>query len=255
MFGMNPTRPQDLTDGQALHLQEIFYSIQGEGPYAGVPAVFIRLAGCNLACYFCDTEFESGMTERTPIQNILEQALETRMRAVLGYYAPGPRLVVLTGGEPMRQEIGPLIKRLLEAGVQTVQIETAGTLWLDSLESYFDQRSINYGRVKIICSPKTPKVHKKIAQVCKDWKYVIKSGECAAEDGLPTGSTQVEGKQSRQFRRPDIGREVWLTPCDDANQSFGSVAESQLNLEEAVRQCLRFGYRLNLQVHKIASLR
>ena len=59
MHGTNPIRPPVTGDGAMLEVQHIFPTLQGEGPYAGVPAVFIRLGGCNLACTFCDTEFES----------------------------------------------------------------------------------------------------------------------------------------------------------------------------------------------------
>ena len=59
MFGKNPIRPPEKGDGSILFVQEIFPTLQGEGPLAGVPAVFLRLGGCNLACSFCDTEFES----------------------------------------------------------------------------------------------------------------------------------------------------------------------------------------------------
>ena len=59
MFGKNPIRKPENHDGNFLKIQEIFYTIQGEGIYSGYPAVFVRLGGCNLACKFCDTEFET----------------------------------------------------------------------------------------------------------------------------------------------------------------------------------------------------
>ena len=59
MFGTNPKRPPLKNhDGLSLDVVEIFPTIQGEGPFSGMPAIFIRLGGCNLACDFCDTEFE-----------------------------------------------------------------------------------------------------------------------------------------------------------------------------------------------------
>jgi len=58
MLGDNPKRPPTNGDGTSLLVKNIFKTLQGEGPHAGVPAVFIRLGGCNLACSFCDTEFE-----------------------------------------------------------------------------------------------------------------------------------------------------------------------------------------------------
>ena len=59
MLGDNPKRGAVKGSGQYLDIQEIFPTIQGEGPRVGTPSIFIRLGGCNLACTFCDTEFES----------------------------------------------------------------------------------------------------------------------------------------------------------------------------------------------------
>ena len=59
MFGNNPILPPKKTDGQNLDVQEIFATFQGEGIFTGFPSIFIRLGGCNLACAFCDTEFDS----------------------------------------------------------------------------------------------------------------------------------------------------------------------------------------------------
>src|ERR1700756_5367366 len=104
MFGTNPQRPIDGGDGRTLAVQSIFYTLQGEGPFSGQPAVFIRLAGCNLACTFCDTDFESGIENRMETDVLIEH---------VGNLLAASRLVVLTGGEPLRQNVGPLIDRLV----------------------------------------------------------------------------------------------------------------------------------------------
>src|SRR5262245_23888824 len=121
MFGKNALLKQDLDESGALWVQEMFHTIQGEGPFTGLPAVFIRLGGCNLKCHFCDTDFESS-TWRPSHDELIDKfnALET---------AETTRLVVLTGGEPFRQNAVPLMTTLLAAG-WTIQVETAGLLWL-----------------------------------------------------------------------------------------------------------------------------
>ncbi len=129
MRGKNPIRGPEKGDGSTLLVQHIFPTLQGEGPYAGVPAVFIRLGGCNLACAFCDTEFESFREIR--LGEIVERVLSFSSDERGQEAERGPfKLIVLTGGEPLRQPIGPLCAALIEAGF-TVQIETNGTLWRD----------------------------------------------------------------------------------------------------------------------------
>ncbi|CAN0594227.1 unnamed protein product, partial [Ectocarpus sp. 12 AP-2014] len=59
MFGDNPIRPPEKGDGLHLMVKQIFKTLQGEGPHVGTPSIFVRLGGCNLACDFCDTEFEN----------------------------------------------------------------------------------------------------------------------------------------------------------------------------------------------------
>lgn len=96
-----------------MRISEIFYSLQGEGKYTGIPAVFVRLAGCNLRCSFCDTEFESytEMTEAEVVEEVLRYPAET---------------VILTGGEPTLQLTSSLLYALSQQG-RKVHIETNGT--------------------------------------------------------------------------------------------------------------------------------
>ena len=122
MFGLNPIRKVDHhpEDGK-LAVQEVFYTIQGEGPFSGVPAVFVRLAGCHLACTFCDTEFESNIDKRYTPTQVAELAwATTRPSAPLG-------LVVLTGGEPLLQVDEALVDALHAHGF-TIAVETNGTV-------------------------------------------------------------------------------------------------------------------------------
>jgi 7-carboxy-7-deazaguanine synthase len=101
-----------------LRLAEAFRSLQGEGPSAGTPAVFLRLQGCDVGCRWCDTRYSWPAAGGATVE---EEALWERVRAL----GPAPLLVV-TGGEPL-QHAG--IERLLERAVAEwprVEVETSG---------------------------------------------------------------------------------------------------------------------------------
>ncbi len=98
-----------------LRINEIFHSIQGESSFAGLPCVFIRLAGCHLRCTYCDTEY--AFKEGTTLE------LEDILRQALSFNCP---LVEVTGGEPLLQpRVFDLMHELCDAG-KTTLVETSG---------------------------------------------------------------------------------------------------------------------------------
>lgn len=101
----------------SYRINEIFYSLQGEGTYTGTPAVFIRFAGCNLKCHFCDTDWTKGYAMTAA------EIVECTQMYTKAY---SPELVVLTGGEPTLQVDSELLDRL-HTKFQTIAIETNGT--------------------------------------------------------------------------------------------------------------------------------
>ena len=108
---------------EALQVNEIFYSIQGESSFAGRPCVFVRLTGCNLRCTWCDTAYAFHEGRRMGLDEIL--------RAVEAHPA---RLVELTGGEPLLQpDALPLMRQLADRG-WTVLLETGGSLELTGVD-------------------------------------------------------------------------------------------------------------------------
>lgn len=114
--------------GNHLLVNEVFYTIQGEGRYTGHAAVFVRLAKCNLKCKFCDTEFEVGkMRDVAELANAIEAA---------GAQGGAAFVVVITGGEPGLQNLSPLIEVLHARGV-VVCLETNGTIyqpWMEKVD-------------------------------------------------------------------------------------------------------------------------
>jgi 7-carboxy-7-deazaguanine synthase len=106
---------QEKARADVLRVNEIFFSIQGEGSRAGEPCVFVRLTGCGLRCNYCDTEYAFYEGEDSSIGKVLE--------TVRTY---GCKLVEITGGEPLEQEgVYGLIDRLLDEDYD-VMIETGG---------------------------------------------------------------------------------------------------------------------------------
>lgn len=103
-----------------IQLAEIFYSVQGEGMWTGTPAVFVRLAGCNLSCRFCDTDY--SMKRLASVAEVVDEVNQV---------GPGCPMIVLTGGEPLAQaESAALIDALRAAG-KRVHIESNGTIFTE----------------------------------------------------------------------------------------------------------------------------
>ncbi len=113
-----------------MRVNEIFYSLQGEGVHAGRPAVFVRLSGCNRACPFCDTDFArfTEMSEAEIVAEIEKFPAE---------------IVIFTGGEPAMQLTDSLVRAVKATG-RRVHIETNGSLPVPD--------SVDW----VTCSPKTP---------------------------------------------------------------------------------------------------
>ncbi|MBV8152609.1 MAG: 7-carboxy-7-deazaguanine synthase QueE [Candidatus Eremiobacteraeota bacterium] len=103
-----------------LQLVEIFYTLQGEGTHAGTPAVFVRLAGCNLACDFCDTDY--ALRGLASVEQVVERV------SAAGGECP---MVVITGGEPFAQSETLALIAALRAAGRRVHVESNGTIPVD----------------------------------------------------------------------------------------------------------------------------
>ncbi|MFI5200973.1 MAG: radical SAM protein [Candidatus Kapaibacterium sp.] len=127
--------PSEKQRRDVIRVNEIFYSIQGEGSRAGEPCVFIRMTGCGLRCTYCDTEYAFYEGEDKPVEEILNAIEEYQCK-----------LVELTGGEPLEQEgVYALMDELLEHGYD-IMVETGGHIDISRVDR----------RVKRIVDLKTP---------------------------------------------------------------------------------------------------
>lgn len=229
---MNNQAIEKLDYQELLDVHSIFLTVQGEGPFAGRPAVFIRLAGCNLQCPGCDTEYTEGRQKMT---------VSSVVQTVLTFVSPhnSPSLVVITGGEPFRQNISPLCEALDNFNFD-IQVETNGTL---------PHSPHLLPSVVIVCSPKTGKMNPLLAARVNHLKYVLHQDSIDPDDGLPV--LALNHRAFPKVARPPAGFDgtVYLQPMDCKVEKL-----NLLNLRAALFSCLRYGYTLQVQVHKIIGV-
>lgn len=227
-------------DGISLEVHSIFYTIQGEGPYCGHPAVFVRLAGCNLQCPSCDTEYTQGRKDLT-VDEIYSAVISAPYVKPLDILPTrNQSLVVITGGEPFRQNITPLVDFLLESGF-IVQIETNGTL--PPSEGFCD-----HSHLAVVCSPKTGKVNFALQDFIVAYKYVL-NHDSIDEDGLPIRALNHTASPRVARPHPGFTGPVYLQPMDPKDEEV-----YQKNVRAVKFSCMQHGYILQLQVHKLIGV-
>ena len=114
-------RPVSLKNKEVIYkVNEIFYSLQGEGTFVGVSAIFVRLAGCSMCCPWCDTKYAQKTNFLISAKEILKKLSSFNCK-----------LVILTGGEPCEQNLQPLLK-LLHNKKYKVHLETNGSILIDT---------------------------------------------------------------------------------------------------------------------------
>jgi 7-carboxy-7-deazaguanine synthase len=224
---------QNWTDQLQVH--SIFKTIQGEGPFCGTPCVFVRLAGCNLQCPACDTDYTSKRELLTP------RNISTRIDQLM----KPPGLVVITGGEPFRQDLTKLFQELTASGYY-VQVESNGTLPPPPWNYTRHVQLSNREGVYIVCSPKTPRLNPRILEAACALKYVVRYG-MVAEDGLPLSALDMPNPPARPPEGWD--RLIYVQPLDG-----GDVVSNDFHTTAAVDSCLKHGYTLQLQVHKLVGV-
>lgn len=124
MKGISEEQKILLDQGKMLPIMEHFYTIQGEGAHSGKAAYFIRLAGCDVGCHWCDVK-ESWEADKHPIMDSEEIAIEA---------AKHSKTIIITGGEPLMWNLEILTKKLKDLGC-VIHIETSGS---SPLSGYID---------------------------------------------------------------------------------------------------------------------
>lgn len=238
VLNQQPIEKADLRDDGTLDLHSIFYTLQGEGPFTGRRAVFVRLAGCNLRCPGCDTEYTQGRA-RVSIKDILFGI----RKAIPAHHTSRKPLIVITGGEPFRQDLSSLCFALL-AAYYPVQIETNGVLGLHA-----GMKSALACGVNVVVSPKTSRIHDDWSTYASAFKYVLAVGEVSRDDLLPLRALHHPAKP--QVARPPEGYRgpIYVNPMDEKDP-----VKNAANLQLVAEAALRFGYTAGTQLHKLLNL-
>jgi organic radical activating enzyme len=151
--------------------------------------------------------------------------------------------VVLTGGEPFRQQTGKLVEQISLQG-HHVQIESNGMLEPDSLTI----EMLRYGYASLIVSPKTGRIHDTCRGFAMAFKYVLDHRSVDPMDGLPIEALGHKAP-ARGVARPREGVPVYVNPFDS-----GDPLENELNLLAAANSALKYGYIVGVQLHKLIGL-
>lgn len=201
-----------------LKINEIFYSIQGETTYVGIPTVFVRLTSCNLRCTYCDTKYSYHEGDEQTIESILQE--------IVLHKTP---YVCITGGEPLLQKkVHNLMNTLCDQGYK-VSLETSGSKSIETVDH----------RVKVILDVKTPDSGAANSFVIEnigfststtEYKFVI----CSEEDFIWSENFCRQHKLFENFV-------VLYSP------SYGQVSERWL-AEKILQK--KSSARLQLQLHK-----
>lgn len=230
---INIQEPEKRDYQDTLDVHSVFSTIQGEGPFCGRPAVFVRLAGCNLQCPGCDTEYTDNRVRLNYgdiLQNIEERLMATNSNA---------NLIVISGGEPFRQNIKPFVD-YLQGHNFDVQIETNG-----SMQIPLDLSNLT----TVVCSPKSAKLHPSALHRANAFKYVMRAGNVREEDGLPLQA--LEHKATPYIARPPQGfrGKIYLQPMDEQDKEL-----NLRNLSAVVDNAMKFNYIVQIQVHKLLGV-
>ena len=211
----------DSLPATALPVVETFHSLQGEGLHAGRSAFFIRLGGCTVACPWCDTK-HSWPADLHPQRPLAELAAEAEATA-----EAGAAFVVITGGEPLHHNLGPLCQALEPSGLP-LHLETSG---VDPLSGRFAWITLS------------PKRHRppsaELLAACQELKVVV-------HEAADLAFAAAMAVQAREARGGSPSPELLLQP------GWDSPAGQALAIDYVRRHPQ---WRLSLQSHKLLGLR
>ena len=245
----------DFKDKETLRVTSFFRTIQGEGPYAGYPAIFLRLSGCNFGdkedhCSWCDTSFQYDQGKDMTVDEVAAALVS------LEGYRPQD-ILVITGGEPLlQQRLHDLISKCyVDDLFSTVQIETNGT------QGYFmaNYASLSESSPCFVVSPKASRKLKGYAPISKAvfdtahcLKFVVSADPDDPQHEVPAWALEhkcVYVSPMAVYKRPYAGEVSSIWDDDLLDREV-----TQANYAYAAAYAMKHGLRLSLQTHLFTAV-
>lgn len=254
-------------DSKVLYVTSIFRTIQGEGPFAGFPAVFVRLAGCNFGaktdfCPFCDTSFQIDKAQQLTPEQLMQNVL------ALPGVQPNRDILVITGGEPMLQ---PLVLDFLDLLYDTdafkvYQFETNGT------QAAFVEEAVlreSWNRVVLVVSPKPsfrtgkyPELKPVVLFHTDFLKFVVSADPDSPHHEVPQWALELRAKEERNRETATVifvsPMTLYLRAPESEVSSFWDETlidrKSAANYEYAAKYSMDTGLILSLQTHLFTAV-
>lgn len=244
-------------EADELLVTKIFYTLQGEGPHAGKPAMFIRLAGCNrgnkehMGCAFCDTQFQFHQGEVLTFDQI-ERQMQSLLSDRTIYHEDAHEylpMVVITGGEPMIQDnLTNFLGFLLEGGWDDIQIESNGDRLSHGLLDAPWERKFD-----LVVSPKVTKhgylaLKPQIFERADALKFLIDCRHTSPYYDVPEyakNSNKVWLSPITVYRKTvpaGMVPKMWDASLIDHDQTAA-------NYQRAAHLAMLYGYRVSIQQH------
>lgn len=246
-----PASYRHMEPGHML-VSKIFYTVQGEGPYAGHPAVFVRLAGCNrgrkedMGCRFCDTDFRLGNARAMSFADISREMRDAVVPIIAKTFMP---LVVITGGEPMMQDqLGDFCFYLRNmAGCHQIQIESNGDRLAAIPAAYW---------LKLVVSPKASRdgykpLRKDVAARADVLKFLIEDVPGSPYYQPPPWVAGFVGHGFTMLSPITAYRGVVPTghPVNGWDPDLIDIPQTRANYQRAAALATSRGFRLSHQSH------
>jgi organic radical activating enzyme len=290
MFGTNAITGKSFfrnAPENQLFVTSMFFTLQGEGPYAGMPAFFIRLAKCNLDCSFCDTFFDDGdwltfADIEAKMYDTIRDFWVSRGQEVPAWAVRGRNdypgvVLVMTGGEPLLQDnITPWMARQLNH-FKAVQVESNG----------IPDTHVPDG-VTLVCSPKCMEKNGRAVKYLAPSKTILDRADClkfvmSADPDSPYNSIP---DWALEWKRNNPDKEIYCSPMNVYNsfpqkikllraekgqitmaerstvdetidfweKDLLNLTKNEKNHKYTANYCIENGLRLNLQMHLYAGI-